>query len=242
MSVYFLHIPRTSGIYISHNVVPHLISGGVPHFVSNRTNIDKKVISESKYVSGHFARFPIDLMENPSVYSIIRNPVERYISYFKYTTGLIRTKDEIYSKLESWLYGDKVEINSNMQSKFLTGTVDHNKFNEDIQINISRDLNHRILPVTNGWYLKDYSLNIDKIKENIENINIYTLENHDKFRNDFNEELNKQFGFKTFKNVDKFNQSFDIGIDLTKKQLSRIEELNQVDIEIYNYVQKIEKK
>lgn len=242
MSVYFLHIPRTSGIFVSHNVVPHLISSGVPHFVSNRTNIDIDTIKNSKYVSGHFARFPIEFMKNPIIYSIIRNPVERWISYFKYTTGLIRTKQEIEEKLDSWLYGDKAELNSNMQSKFITGTIDIDQFNKDIAINISRDLNHRILPVTNGWYLKDYSLNIDHIKNNIHDMNMYTLENHKKFRDDFNNELYKQFGFKTFKNVDKFNESFDIGLKLTNKQLSKIEELNSIDMEIYSYVQKIEKK
>ena len=44
------------------------------------------------------------------------------------------------------------------------------------------------------------------------------------------------------RDIDKFNQSFDIGLNLTKQQLSRIEELNSIDMELYEYVQKIEKR
>ena len=242
MSIYFLHIPRTSGIYVNHNVLPHLVSGGVKHFVSNRTHIDLKKIKNSEYVSGHFATTPIDIMNNPIVYSIVRDPVERYISYFKYTTGVIRTKKEIYAKLDSWLYGDKVDINSNMQSKFITGKIDIDKFNSDLQIKNNQNDNYRYLAVSNGWYLKDYSLNIKDIKQNLSNIKIYSLKNNKCFKNDFNNELNKQFGFTTFKIDHKDNSSFNIGIDFTKKQIKKIEELNQVDMELYEYVQKIEKE
>lgn len=242
MSVYFLHIPRTSGTYISNNVLPHLISAGIPHFVSNRTPLYVDQVKNSQYVSGHFGTLPIELMDNPTVYSIVRDPVERYISYFKYTTGLIRSKSEIYKKLDSWLYGDKVETNSNMQSKFLTGKINYEQFNKEVVQNIDLDHNLRISPVSNGWYLENYSLDFKDIKNNIDKINIYTLNNHDSFRKDFNEELKKQFNFTTFKYTDKHNESFNIGLDLTKKQLNRIEELNLIDMEMYEYVRKIEKK
>jgi len=242
MSVYFLHIPRTSGIYISNNVLPHLISGGIPHFVSNRTTINTDHIKNCEYVSGHFGRLPIDLMENPIIYSIVRNPIERYISYFKYTTGLIRSKSEIYKKLDAWLYGDKVEVNSNMQSKFLTGKMNYEQFNKDVVVNIDFDQNHRASPVANGWYMEDYSLNINDIIKAINEMNVYTLDNHNAFKKDFNNELKKQFNFTTFKYDDRHNQSHNIGLDLTKKQLKRIEELNLVDMEIYEYVRKNQKK
>lgn len=242
MSIYFLHIPRTSGVYVNHNVLPYLISKNIEHFVSNRSHIDIQKIQNSQFVSGHFGRMPIEYMDNPTVYSIVRNPIERYISYFKYTTGVIRSKSEIYKKLDSWLYGEKSEINANMQSKFLTGKININNFNLDLNVKNNQNDNYRYLAVNNGWYIENYNLNFSEIKKNIENINIYTLNNNNNFKKKFNDELNKQFGFQTFKLNNKDNSSFNIGIDFTKKQLNKIEELNQVDMELYEYVQKIEKE
>jgi hypothetical protein len=60
VSIYHLHIPRTSGIYIKNNVIPHLISNGVEHFISNRSRIDVEKIKQSKFVGGHFGLMPLD--------------------------------------------------------------------------------------------------------------------------------------------------------------------------------------
>ena len=58
----------------------------------------------------------------------------------------------------------------------------------------------------------------------------------------FNNSLNKHFGFKTFKHSDKTNESKDVGISLTKEQIDRIYELNSLDMEVYEYVQKTQKR
>jgi len=132
VSIYHLHIPRTSGIYIKNNVIPHLISNGVEHFISNRSRIDVEKIKQSKFVGGHFGLMPLDYMENPEIFTIVRDPVERFISYFKYTTGPKRAGKEAEEKLDRWLYGEECEMQSNLQSKFLTGKLNIEKFNQDI--------------------------------------------------------------------------------------------------------------
>ena len=83
---------------------------------------------------------------------------------------------------------------------------------------------------------------IDKIKESIAGINIYTMENYDKFKFDFNEEVKKQFGINAFKYSDKSNQSPSVKVEINESHLKRIKELNEVDCEIYEYVRKTEKK
>jgi hypothetical protein len=234
MSIYHLHIPRTAGIYINNNVLPHLISNGIPHFASNRSFIEEEKIKNAQYVGGHFGIMPIELMDSPDVFSIVRNPVDRFVSYFKYTTGLIRTKSQAYQKLDSWLYGDQLATQSNLQSKFLTGGMDISKFNPGVT--------EFQKAVNNGWFIENYSLDINTIKNHIDKYNVYTIQDYDIFKEDFNKALNSHFGFTTFKHKDKANESDDIGIQFTKSQINRIEELNSIDMEMYDYVQTIKKR
>ena len=233
-SIYHLHIPRTSGIYIKNNVIPHLISNGVKHFISNRTKIDTDHIKESQFVGGHFGLMPLDYMENPEVFTIIRNPVERFISYFKYTTGPIRAGIEAEEKLERWLYGDESGVQSNLQSKFLTGKINIEKFNS--RVGMMQDA------VNNQWYLEGFSLELKDILSNVDKFKCYTMEELDLFKEDLNRSLKNNFNFSTFKHSDKANSSYDVGINFTKSHIERIKELNSIDLEVYEYVQKIKKE
>jgi hypothetical protein len=234
VSIYHLHIPRTSGIYIKNNVIPHLISNGVEHFISNRSRIDVEKIKQSKFVGGHFGLMPLDYMENPEIFTIVRDPVERFISYFKYTTGPKRAGKEAEEKLDRWLYGEECEMQSNLQSKFLTGKLNIEKFNQDI-LQFQNT-------VSSGWYLEGYKLDIKNVISSLEKMKAYTLEELDLFKIDLNKSLLKQFGFSTFKHSDKANSSYDIGIKFDKRHINRIEEINLLDMEVYEYVQKIKKE
>ena len=234
MSIYHLHIPRTSGVYVKYNVLPNLIINKIPHFISNRTTIDPEKISNSKFVGGHFGLMPLRYMENPKVFCIVRNPVERFISYFNYTTGLIRAGQEAENKLEEWLYGDQSDIQSNSQSKFLTGSMNIDKFNAGINL-FQRSVN-------NNWFIEDYTLDLNKIYENIDKFYCYTLDHHGLFLDDMNKALQDQFNFTTFKNLDKANTSPDTGVVFTKKHIDRIIELNSIDMEVYEYVKNIKKR
>jgi len=234
VSIYHLHIPRTSGVHIRNNVVPYMLSSNIEHFASNRTSIDTDKISRSKFVSGHFGRMPLEYMEKPSIFCLLRDPVERFISYFKYSTGYIASKDDAQKNLDSWLYGDQAEKQSNLQSKFLTGKTNIHEFN--------RNIGNFDAYINNEWHLEGYSLDAKYIKEYLDSINIYTMENYPMFINDFNEELSKQFGFTSFKYNEKANESPSIKIDISKKDRERIMELNLVDYEVYDHVRSNEKK
>ena len=235
MSIYHLHIPRTSGIYVKNNIIPHLITNNIKHFVSNRTIIDKNKISESYFVGGHFGLMPLNYMDNPEVFCIIRNPIDRFISYFNYTTaGQVRSNNDYIDKLEEWLYGEQADIQSNSQSKFLTGSLNIDKFNKNIRV-FQEAVKH-------NWFIEDYSLNLDKILENVDRFFCYSMDRSNEFTEDLNKALFKFFNFQTFKYKDKANASIDLGIKIDKKHYDRILELNEIDMEVYRYVQKSKKR
>lgn len=234
MSIYHLHVPRTSGTYIKNNVLPHLITGGVEHFASNRSYIDTNLIKNSKFVIGHFGLMPLDYMNDPEVFCILRDPVERFISDFKYMVNITDRRGSVEEKLNHLLYENQSEMQSNVQSKFLSGKTNIAKFN----IEPARYVHS----ARNTWFIEDYSKDINTIKRNIDRFNCYTMDNHEAFKIDFNNSLNKNFGFKTFKHSDKTNESKDVGISLTKEQIDRIYELNSLDMEVYEYVQKTQKR
>ena len=228
MSIYHLHIPRTSGVYIRNNIVPNLISKKIPHFASNRTKIDADHIANSKFVIGHFGRMPLKYMDSPKVFCLLRDPVERYISYFKYTTGYITSEKLAKENLEHWLYGPQSIAQANLQSKFLTGSTNIEEFNKHI--------GNFDAYIDNIWHLENYSLDFNVIKQSIKNINIYTMENYENFKNDFNKEIEKQFKFKIFKYEDKANESPPVKVEIDKAHIKRIKELNELDYEVYNHV------
>lgn len=234
MSIYHLHIPRTSGVHVRNNVVPHMLSNNVDHFASNRTKIDIDKISKSKFVSGHFGRMPIKFMSDPTVFCLLRDPIERFISYFKYTTGYITSKQDAQNNLDMWLYGEQSYKQSNLQSKFLTGQTNIHEFN--------RNIGNFDAYINNTWHLEGYSLDINKIKESIDEMHIYTMENYNKFINDFNIELKKQFNFTSFEYNEKANESPSIKIEISKADRERIMELNLIDYEVYDHVRSNEKK
>ena len=236
MSIYHLHIPRTAGIYIKNHVLPHLITSGVPHFVSNRTVIDVEKWNSSKFIGGHFGLAPLDYMDSDTkTFTVIRNPVDRFISYFKYTTGLVRAGQEASDKLERWLYGDQSYTQSNLQTKFLLGKTNINEFN--------KNFNYFQKNVDNAWYLEEISGGVGKAISNLDKFYAYSLENLNLFKEDMNKALEKEFSFKPFKGFnDSANRSPEIGLSLTKKQIARIEELNEMDMILYEHVSKSKKR
>lgn len=232
MPIYHLHIPRTAGVYVKNFVVPQLNARSIKHFSSNRTDIDLNFIRDCKYVSGHFGLMPTDQIQDLSIFTILRDPVERFISYFNYTTGVNMPEDKVMEKLNRWLYEEDTQ--HNLQSKFLTGSINVSKFNSQHKT--------KNASVDNAWWIEDFSLKLDDIKESLDRMSAYTMEDYESFKSDFNVSLEKEFGFKVFQNNYKVNSVIKNSIRLTPDIIDRIREVNSIDQEVYDYVRSIKKR
>jgi hypothetical protein len=215
------------------NVLPEIKARSVKHFASNRfLPINVNVIKESQFVSGHFGLMPLDYMDGPEIFTIVRDPVERFVSYFNYTIKPHQSQKKIEERFYNWLYGEDSVNQSNLQSKFLTGKTNIKKFNKDI---VTFETT-----IESGWHIEDYSLDIKDVVNNLQNMHYYSFDRLDLFRRDMNKSLEKQFGFSTFQSTEKINGLTPerVRIEPSKKDLNRIKELNSVDMELYEHVRR----
>lgn len=228
MSLYLLKIPRNAGSFVNNNIVPSLISNDISHFVSTRSGINVDEIKKSQYVSGYFGLTPLDFMNNPKVFGLIRNPVDRFLSYFNSVNKFLNTPESIiYEELEKWIYED-IKFHSNMQSKFITGYSNVYKYDK---INGEKEL------IKSMWCLENFSLNEETIKANTDLFNLYTIDNIDCFVKNFNEEVNLQFNIAGIKRIYKTNEIKN-HIMLSKAQIQKIKEINYADMFLYEYLNK----
>jgi len=91
--IYFCHIPRTSGSAIVSSIgksFGKILTNGCYETGIKIHDDEKKLrlyLSEAKnfdYIADHFAAMPYEYVEKIDAFSIIRDPIERFISCFNY--------------------------------------------------------------------------------------------------------------------------------------------------------------
>lgn len=225
-SVYHLHIPRTSGIFIRNHIAKYFKD---PKHVSHNMPLYEKNINNYSLISGHYATYPISLMNSPLIFSIMRNPVERYISYYKY----VRHKFPEYSNnslLDYWINDDRLsQLHSNTHLKCFTGSINIDKYNQYYVSKYTSEEN---------WFLENYS---SEIKDGINFIDKNYIFTMDSMTN-LTGSISSLLQIPQFSNLYKYNSSDKSDWGITKKQYDRIEELNQKDMELYEYARNKEKE
>lgn len=203
-SIYHLHIPRTGGIYVKNQLLEKYQGSNV--FASHYSKLEIDNLYRCQYVSGHFGTTPIEYLSNPLVFTVLRNPVDRFISYYKYT------KPFFYEDmLDTWLYDETLsKLHSNTQLKFITNPIDISQYNKNL---VNKET------VNNNWFIGQEE-NIDKAKSFIKNNLILFTENLDEYFNTTGEIRINKSGKKP---------------EITQIQYDRIVELNRLDIELYEY-------
>ncbi len=208
-SIYHLHIPRTAGVFLRNHLLQEF--HGKESFATHYDPIDTNSLKEKHYVGGHFGTSPISYMENPLVFTVLRNPIDRFISYAKYTRSFFQ-KDS----MDELLYGEYSQLHENTQIKFITNHIDLDKYNTNL-VNSET--------IKNNWFIGQ-SDSIDAAKEFIDNNVIVTLDSIDK--------LPSILGIKDFKNMSKVNGTNNL-TGVTKEQYDKIVSMNELDMEVYEY-------
>lgn len=235
-SIYQSHIPRTGGTFVKAHLKNEFANKG--YLSNHNTELTESKISDSFYIVGHWANYPMQYMKNPIVFTILRNPIDRFLSSFKYTRFMFpeMSNEEL---LEYWLYDPKMSsLHSNTQFKFLTGNMDVEKYNDVVKNSplISQGKMMHKKPMTeNNWFITNEGKTKQDAFDFINNNHIFFIEDIDGLFDNLPKLLNvNPFLFK-----DPINQSEQLDIKLSPTQYERIIELNSIDLEIYDYAIKM---
>lgn len=264
--LYFLHIPKTAGKYISKNIKDSLDKSNLKYFISTETPNDKNFLDKT-YISMHAGTYPIDQIPGLNVATIIRNPIEARLSYFNfvYDRFLYNRKeyqelDSIYKKLKFYLFEDtNMEIHNNFQSRFICNPADEKSFSV---VNFYlKDGVEMMKPFYKegkafDWFVKNSNTSKEKVFENLKRFEIVnTLDNIDLFEKNISKWFIDNYKVQIFFDKNKkINESFtDYGMDkkintkdliemLTESDKNRIIENNSIDQEAYNFAKSLEVK
>lgn len=222
-SINHIHIPRCSGIYIKTHIVNDLKVKKIPYFATNHEEISQYKFENAKFISGHFGLTPLKYNKDLINVCLLRDPVDRFISNFIYLYSGYKGP-HLESKLEEWIENPKQH---NLQAKNLSSVTNEELYNS---------LNHGTLRALEGWCLENTDIDINKTKQFIDSIEIIdTLDNHNSFISKLNDLCYKVYGFYSFSNKNLINANFQT-IKISDSMKARIEEVNYLDMEVYEYV------
>ncbi len=226
-SVYFLHIPRTSGVFVGREVSAYSKLNNKNFLSGHSDNIQIKDFEDKDYVYGHYALTPIPYLSK--TFTILRDPVERCFSYMKHIWKHFYFHMSIEDAFDFFLKDKDFKTKlSNQQSYFLTSEINMEEYNK----NINDEFHH----VLSGWNLIKKDINKESVIESIDKNNIEICFFEDK------NIYNKVFDILQLTNIKdinfdkKKNESVQTKLNFYDKYYNEIYEINKIDIEVYNFL------
>jgi len=228
MVIYFHHIPRTSGTAIRDSIVTKLRGSDIPFLVlDSMTPITEDIFEGKKFITGHLANYPNSKVTDLQTFTLVRNPVEQFISYFKmfYSHGFSKQHQQMI--FDRWLSGHhRFEPFYNMQSKSITGSIDVEMWNLT-----DREDKKRL-----GWLYNDYNFDKDLLSNIAMQKLVFTFDNRDNAIKEIDSLLESSLGFTALEKNIKMNDTPGLLFEVTDKMKDRIRELNHVDMFLYNQI------
>ena len=161
MSIYHLHIPRTSGGYIRKLILNNsnyskVVSG---HY----REIAESDFIDADFISGHYGVNPLAVSSKN--FSVVRDPCELTFSYIKYLSSAESGQPLPEDHVKKYLYEDSLrESVTNVMSKFLTRRVNFYLYN--------LNLNDLLGMANSTWHLEDQPYSVEKVLKSISDNNI----------------------------------------------------------------------
>lgn len=239
-SLYFLHIPKTSGTKMHYDLVecaknplainsPNVYLPGDFEFV-----FDPKIAESHNIICGHFGRNPIDLIDNLISFSMVREPFEQYLSLAKYAA--LQQGDTFDENFLDEFLANNNEINSrfegmsgceNPQSCFLYSKI----AGIEKQVGVD-EFDNPIIDISKSFFVEKPQ-SFSQLSQRLENIVIGLTEERGRLVDFINTILIRIFN-TSIKTDDSFvNETPPLSFRLNKRQVMSITSKIELDIELY---------
>jgi hypothetical protein len=223
MSIYHLHIPRTSGGYVRELILNSLKP--VNTVIRHNNPLVAEEFKTADFISGHYGLNPCNYVDK--VFTVLRDPNEITFSYIKFIT-LVRDQPKFNEDyLKKYLYEESLRKSvTNVMTNFLSFEVDIEKYNKVLIDHIKR--------VNNSWFLKLEDPSSETAIKNISDKNITTFMYDSPTLYD---DIARFVGAESFDySIDKVHES-PIGNDhLFEKYFDELSEANKEDIKLYKAI------
>lgn len=229
--LYFLHIPKTSGMKMQYQLLdasaeqnsinsPNVYCPGDFEFV-----FDADIGKTHNIISGHFARNPIETLPNVATFTMVRDPVQQYISVAKYAamfTGQEFTEEFMMPFLtgesEMYSYFEGMEGCSNPQSSFISSKLS----------TLEYGLNGKDRTV---FVRKPESF--EDVREHLSGMIIGVMEERNHLISKVNVLLKKMFNISIRKDESVVNATPPVNFKITKEHIKLILDRTELDRELY---------
>lgn len=223
-AIYFLHIPRSSGVFVNDLVLSSPLK--LKSIIAQRHKIDKNCFSDVDFISGHYALTPVPFAKE--TFTILRDPVERTFSYLKYVSQVNRhlSMEDVFKKyLNEELLRKGI---TNQHSKFLTGELDLENYNKNYK-------EHKVRAKGN-WSLVNWSEDVEDVKQSVSKnkIDILFYDDPDLYNKILIKFSLPKINTKSIKE-NPVNQSPQASQGLYEKYYQEMLSVNKSDLEVYSY-------
>lgn len=249
--LYFLHIPKTSGMKMQYELLDaarNPDSKNLAKVYSQDVNrkvylpgefefvFDPEIANSYNIICGHFARNPIDVIDGLITFSMVREPFAQYLSLAKYAAHQSSVEfNEEY--LDLFLSNDN-EINTrfegmtgcdNPQSCFL-----YSKISSMEQL-VGDDFGNLIFSEEKSFFLEKPKSYQD-VENRINGIIIGTLEKRNLLIEKINLILKNLFGIQIKSNQEIINGTPEPKFKISKRHAEIIKSKTEIDLELYRRV------
>jgi hypothetical protein len=256
--LYFLHIPKTAGKFISHNI-KNSINNNILSYVSTHYPNSNEFLDSKIYISAHGGTYPIEFLKGVDTATIVREPIEARASYFNFIyPRYLQDRPEYIEKKdnkEKFLYylfkDDNFLIHNNYQSRFICNSADPRSWDAESFYTMHRAEMMKKYYEGYGfdWFVGNentsltnaiQNINSFQIVNTVDNIEAFCGKIKDWFLSNHGIEIN--FDLDTKINVgpselDSQKVSSEYFVDLlTQGEKDRVLELNSIDLDVYNFV------
>jgi hypothetical protein len=247
--IYFLHIPKTSGMKMQYELLessvdpksinsPSVYIPGEFEFVFNPAIADGHNI-----ICGHFGRNPINSLSDIFTFSMIREPLEQYLSLARYAAkqaevdfdeefldAFINNDNDAHSRFEGMSGCD------NPQSCFLYSQI------SNIEGPNGLDENGRLRFEERKTVFLEKPKTYEDVKERTENMLLGTMENRLILVRALNKILKTYFNIELNINQTVLNSTPKMSFMISKRHRALIENKTWIDVELYKKISESEKR